>query len=81
MGWVYKSGGRAPILETMTPVEWFFYGLAVVFLGLMFLFTILFYVAEGRAKRGEPGAAERYNRLLRGFPKGFYAKMLGKRPL
>jgi hypothetical protein len=60
---------------------WFFYALAVVFLGLMFVLTPIQHAAERRARRGGPDEVARYNRLISGFPKGLYAKMMGKRPL
>jgi hypothetical protein len=57
------------------------YLLGALHLAFFFAFFVLFRRAEARA-RAEGGALVlRYNRMLRGFPNSFYAKMLGKRPL
>jgi hypothetical protein len=57
------------------------YAIGVVYLLGFFLYFFLVHAAHKRALRGEPAAVSRYNRLLRGFPNAFYAKMCGKRPL
>jgi hypothetical protein len=66
------------------PARWglwtvFLYCLGAVYLAGFFVFVALFGAAARRVRRGGPPAA--YNRLLKGFPNAFYAKMLGKRPL
>ncbi|MEA3203834.1 MAG: hypothetical protein QOI63_1514 [Thermoplasmata archaeon] len=66
------------------PAQWsfwtvFLYCLGAVYLAGFFLFVARFGVAARRVRRGGPAAA--YNKALKGFPNGFYAKMLGKRPL
>jgi hypothetical protein len=57
------------------------YTLGAVYLVLFFFFFTLFHRAAARVKAGEAGAIARYNRLLRGFPNAFYAKLLGRRRL
>lgn len=60
---------------------WVWYGLGACYL----LGLAIFLPRVGRARKavrqGRPGAVERHDRLVRGFPNGFYAKMLGIRPL
>ena len=68
------------------PATWgawtrFAYAVAVLYLVLFFGYFAAFRVVEAEARRGNPAAIARYNRLLRGFPNAFYAKMLGRRPL
>lgn len=57
------------------------YGVGALYLVLFFAFFALFHRAAARARSGEPADVQRYNRLLRGFPNAFYAKLLGKRRL
>ena len=68
----------------MPGLPWWVLGLylaGALHLAFFFTFFVLFRRAEARA-RSEGGAlVPRYNRMLRGFPNSFYAKMLGKRPL
>lgn len=54
---------------------------AVLYTAGFFWFYVRFTLAHGRARREGGAAVERYNASLRGFPNGFYAKMLGRRPL
>ena len=66
------------------PAQWspwttFLYCLGAVYLGGFALFLVRFEVAARRVRAG--GSALAYNKVLRGFPNAFYAKMLGKRPL
>jgi hypothetical protein len=62
------------------PSTYFFSVLAVLYLAFFFLYWVLFQRAEKAAKRGDPGAPERFNELLRGFPNAVFAKMFGKKP-
>lgn len=62
------------------PATYFFYVLAVLYLAFFLLYWVLFQRAETAAKRGDPGAPERFNELLRGFPNAVFAKMFGKKP-
>ncbi len=57
------------------------YGLGALYLLGFFIFFSRFLVAEKHARTGDAAAVRRYNRMLRGFPNSFYAKMLGKRRL
>ena len=57
-----------------------FYVLAVLYIAFFLLYWVLFQRAEKAAKRGDPGAPERFNQLLRGFPNTVFAKMFGKKP-
>ncbi|MEA3144376.1 MAG: hypothetical protein QOG31_1700 [Thermoplasmata archaeon] len=66
------------------PATWsfwtvFLYCLGAVYLAGFVVFVARFAWAARRVRRGGPPAA--YNKALKGFPNGFYAKMLGKRPL
>lgn len=56
------------------------YVLAVLYLAFFLLYWVRFQRAEKAAKRGEPGAPERFNEMLRGFPNTVFAKMFGKKP-
>jgi hypothetical protein len=62
------------------PATYFFYVLAVLYLAFFLLYWVLFQRAEKAAKRGDPGAPERFNEMLRGFPNAVFAKMFGKKP-
>ncbi len=55
--------------------------LAVLYTAGFFWFVVRFSRARGRALREGGAAVAAYNASLKGFPNGFYAKMLGKRPL
>jgi hypothetical protein len=66
------------------PASWgfwttFLYCLGAVYLVGFFVFVVRFRLAERRVRAGGPAGL--YNKVLRGFPNAFYAKMLGKRPL
>ena len=61
-------------------VTYCFYVLAVLYIAFFLLYWVLFQRAEKAAKRGDPGAPERFNALLRGFPNTVFAKMFGKKP-
>ncbi|HUR61343.1 MAG TPA: hypothetical protein VM286_03135 [Candidatus Thermoplasmatota archaeon] len=56
----------------------FLYCLGAVYLGGFFVYLVVFAMAGRRLRAG--GSAAAYNKVLRGFPNGFYAKMMGKRP-
>lgn len=55
--------------------------LAVVYTAGFFWFYLRFRAAHKRAQAEGGEAVAAYNALLKGFPNGFYAKMLGRRPL
>jgi len=57
----------------------FLYCLGAVYLAGFLVFLVRFAVAGRRVRDGGP--REAYNKVLKGFPNGFYAKMMGKRPL
>ena len=57
-----------------------FYVLAVLYIAFFLLYWVRFQRAERAAKRGDPGAPERFNELLRGFPNAVFGKMFGKKP-
>lgn len=88
MGWPYKSDGSAARAVGVLDVDvgswdfltYCFYVLAVMYVEFFVLFWVLFQRAEKAARRGEPGAAERFNEMLRGFPNAVFAKMFGKKP-
>lgn len=66
------------------PAAWsywttFLYCLGAVYLGGFFVFLARFGVAARKVRAG--GSKQAYNQALKGFPNGFYAKMMGKRPL
>lgn len=66
------------------PASWsfwtvFLYTLGAVYLLGFFTFLARFTWAARQVRQG--GSIGAYNRVLRGFPNAFYAKMLGKRPL
>ena len=63
-----------------TFATWFFVVLGGLYLVGFFVFWVRFQAADKAAKRGDPGAAERFNAMLRGFPNTMYAKMMGKKP-
>ena len=69
-------------MPTLPPWDYwtaFLYTLGGLYLVGFAVFLARFAAAGRRVRRGGPKAE--YNRLLRGFPNAFYAKMLGKRPL
>ncbi len=55
--------------------------LAALYTAGFFWFYVRFTRALRRAHELGGQAIQRYNESLRGFPNGFYAKMLGRRPL
>jgi hypothetical protein len=55
--------------------------LAVVYTACFFWFYVRFTRGHKQATERGGEAVRRYNASLRGFPNGFYAKMLGRRPL
>lgn len=63
-----------------TRTTWFFVLMAVWFAIGFLVFWFRFQAAERAAKSGEPGAPQRFNAMLRGFPNTMYAKMMGKKP-
>lgn len=65
----------------ITPLAWFLYAVAAVYLALFVAYFVLFPWYARQARRGRPKAVARYNRLRRGFPGGFYAKMMGRQRL
>ena len=73
----------------MLDLEWRSWGfwiylldaLAVVYTIGFFWFYVRFTRAHTAAVRSGGAAVPRYNTMLKGFPNGFYAKMLGRRPL
>ena len=67
-------------VKSWEPATYFFYVLAVLYIAFFLLYWVLFQRAEKAAKRGDPGAPERFNALLRGFPNTVFAKMFGKKP-
>lgn len=67
------------------PSEWTAVTWAFVVAGALYalgfvVFWVRFQAADRAAKRGDPGAPERFNAMLRGFPNTMYAKMMGKKP-
>lgn len=84
MGFGYKSHGRSKRvvgpLGDVTPVAWFLYAMAAIYLLLFAAFFVTFWRLERRATRMGDAAVAAYNRALRGFPNGFYAKMMGYKP-
>ena len=64
-----------------SPWIWWLHAVAAYYLVGFVVFFVRFQRAERAAKAGEPGAVERYNRMLRGFPNAVYAKQFGKRAL
>ena len=67
--------------RSWSPMTKAFYALGAVYLFGFFAFFAAFRAAERKARRGDATAVARYNRLLRGFPNAFYAKLLGRRRL
>jgi hypothetical protein len=67
-------------VDSWEPTTYFFNVLAVLYVAFFLLYWVLFQRAEKAAKRGDPGAAERFNEMLRGFPNAVFAKMFGKKP-
>ena len=67
-------------MESWEPSTYFFYVLAALYLVAFLVFWVRFQRAEKAAKRGDPGAPERFNAMLRGFPNTVFAKMFGKKP-
>lgn len=64
-----------------SPFGWFLYTLGAVYLVLfVYFFFTLTWLRRQATRQGGP-AVERYNRMLRGFPNGFYAKMMGHKRL
>ncbi|HJQ93582.1 MAG TPA: hypothetical protein VJ874_04775 [Candidatus Thermoplasmatota archaeon] len=67
-------------VESWEPSTYFFHVLAALYLAAFLVYWVRFQRAEKAAKRGDPGAPERFNELLRGFPNTMFAKMFGKKP-
>ena len=67
-------------VRSWEPATYFFYVLAALYLVGFLVYWVRFQSAEKAAKRGDPGAPERFNEMLRGFPNTVYAKMFGKKP-
>jgi hypothetical protein len=63
-----------------TYTTWFFVVLGSLYAVGFLVFWFRFHSADKAAKRGDAGAAERFNAMLRGFPNTMYAKMFGKKP-
>jgi hypothetical protein len=63
-----------------TPWVWWLHALAAYYVAGFVLFWVRFQAAERAVKGGVPGAEERFNALLRGFPNTVYAKQFGKKP-
>lgn len=66
------------------PATWDFwtaclYALAAYYVVGFLVYWVRFQRAERAARAGEPGAVERFNAMLRGFPNSVFAKMFGKR--
>jgi hypothetical protein len=78
---VPSSGLAGLSFEPRTWSFWttFLYTLGSVYLLGFFVYLVRFTFAARRVRAGGPVGP--YNKLLRGFPNGFYAKMMGKRPL
>ena len=78
------SPGAAALLgpppAEWTRTTWFFVLLGSFYVVGVVVYWFRFQAAERRAKAGEPGAPERFNAMLAGFPNAIYAKMLGKKP-
>lgn len=68
----------APVYQAW--ISWL-YAFGGVYLVAFFVYFQRFRRAERHARSSGGAAVARYNRMLRGFPNSFYAKMLGKRPL
>jgi uncharacterized membrane protein len=64
-----------------TAATWVWYSLGGLYLLGFAVFLPLVWRAQKRVRAGVPGAVARHDRLVRGFPNGFYAKMVGIRPL
>ncbi|HLF16269.1 MAG TPA: hypothetical protein VI796_02415 [Candidatus Thermoplasmatota archaeon] len=64
-----------------SPFVWGLYALGGLHLVGFFVSWFRFERGERRARIGDAEAVRRFNRSLRGFPGGYYSKMLGKRPL
>lgn len=62
------------------PWVWWLHAVAAYYVGGFLLFWFRFQAAERAVKRGEPGAEERFNAMLGGFPNTVYAKQFGKKP-
>ena len=73
-------GVLGPPPAEWTRTTWFFVILSVFYVVGVVVYWFRFQAAERRAKSGEPGAPERFNAMLAGFPNAIYAKMLGKKP-
>ncbi|MHB8632700.1 MAG: hypothetical protein ACYDBQ_01855, partial [Thermoplasmatota archaeon] len=54
------------------------YVLGPLYLGAFFFFYARFSWLEREVRRGRPGAPERLERALHGFPNALYAKQFGK---
>ncbi|HUR24695.1 MAG TPA: hypothetical protein VM327_01620 [Candidatus Thermoplasmatota archaeon] len=67
-------------VQSWEPATYFFYVLAGLYVVSFLVYWVVFQRAEKAAKRGDPGAPERFNHLLRGFPNTVFAKMFGKKP-
>lgn len=64
-----------------SPIVWFLYGFGALYLVGFFAYFFRFERAEKTAHASDPASVAHFNRILRGFPNSFYAKMLGKRRL
>ena len=60
---------------------WVWYTVGALYLLGFAVFLPLAWRARKRVQAGRPGAVERHDRLVRGFPNGLYAKMVGIRPI
>jgi hypothetical protein len=69
------------IPDKASPFAAFLYAVAAVYLVLFAFYFVMFPLRARDARQGRPDAVARYNRLRRGFPGGFYAKMMGRKPL
>lgn len=67
--------------QAWSPFTRAIYAIGGLYLLGFFAFFAIFRAADKRARTGDPMAVARYNRLLRGFPNAFYAKLLGRRRL
>jgi hypothetical protein len=63
-----------------SPWVWWLHALAAYYLAGFAWFWLRFQAAERAVRGGAPGAEERFNALLRGFPNSVYAKQFGKKP-
>ncbi|HET6399397.1 MAG TPA: hypothetical protein VFH47_07580 [Candidatus Thermoplasmatota archaeon] len=60
---------------------WLLYAVGLVYFGLFVAYFLHFRRLARDARSGDPAAVARHDRAIRGFPNGFFAKMLGLHPL